>query len=80
MRHTRITTTSASLTVSENAAATTIGIAAPVDNKYSASQLTITVTSLPTDGTVMLADGVTQVYMGEILHRRSADRARILRY
>ena len=59
MRKNKITTTSATLTVSENAAATTIGLVAPVDTGYSGSQLTITVTGLPTDGTVLLADGVS---------------------
>jgi len=63
----KITTTSATLTVSENADATTIGLVAPVDTRYSASQLTIKVTGLPTDGTVLLADGVTKVYVGESL-------------
>src|SRR5216683_1464903 len=67
VRHGKITTTSASLTVPENASATTIGLVAPTDTQYSASQLTITVTGLPTDGTVLLADGVTKVYVGEIL-------------
>jgi hypothetical protein len=61
------TTTAASLRVTENAAATSIGIAAPTDPKYSASQLSVTVTGLPTDGTVLLSDGVTAVTSGEIL-------------
>ncbi len=61
-------TTAASLTVSQNAAATTIGISAPTDPNYSASQLTVTLTgTLPTDGTLYLADGVTTVTSGEIL-------------
>jgi hypothetical protein len=60
-------TTSSSLTVAENAAATAIGIAAPTDPNYSASQLTIKVIGLPTDGTVWLSDGVTAVYNGETL-------------
>src|SRR5260370_41210096 len=67
VRHGKITTTSASLTVPENASATTIGLLAPTNTQYSPSQLTITVTGLPTDGTVLLADGVTKVYVGEIL-------------
>ncbi len=67
MSRAKITTTSATLTVSENADATTIGLVAPVDTRYSASQLTIKVTGLPTDGTVLLADGVTKVYVGESL-------------
>ena len=61
-------TTTASLTVVANAPATTIGIAAPTDPNYSASQLTVTLTgTLPTDGNVYLADGVTAVTSGEIL-------------
>jgi len=40
-------TTAASLTVAENAGATAIGIPAPTDPNYSASQLTMTVTGLP---------------------------------
>src|SRR6266496_92526 len=67
MSRSKITTTSTTLTVDENTGATTIGLVAPVDTRYSASQLTIKVTGLPTDGTVFLADGVTTVYMGEIL-------------
>ncbi len=58
---------SASLTAAENSAATPIGIAAPTDPVYPASQLTVTVGTLPTDGTVTLADGVTPLTAGEIL-------------
>ena len=43
-----------SLTVAGNSGDTLIGIDAPTDSRYSAAQLTITVTALPTDGTVML--------------------------
>ncbi len=50
--------TGTALAVTENPAATPIGIAAPTDPNYSAAQLTITVTGLPTDGTVTLADGI----------------------
>src|SRR5260370_445969 len=60
-------TTSASLTVAENAAPTAIGVAAPTDPNYSASQLSIKVIGLPADGTVLLSDGVTQVTSGETL-------------
>ena len=60
-------TTPASLTVAENAAATAIGIAAPTDPNYSAAQLSVTVTGLPNDGTVYLADGTTAVTSGETL-------------
>ena len=60
-------TTAASLTVAENAGATAIGIAAPTDPNYSATQLTVTVNGLPSDGTVYLADGTTAVTVGEAL-------------
>jgi hypothetical protein len=43
------------------------GIAAPTDPNYSASRLSVTVTGLPTEGTVLLADGVTAITNGEIL-------------
>jgi large repetitive protein len=61
------TTTAASLTVAENAGATAMGIQAPTDPNYSASQLTVTVNGLPSDGTVYLADGTTAVTAGETL-------------
>ena len=63
----KLTTTVAALTVAENSGPTAIGIVAPKDTRYSSGQLTITVTSLPTDGTVLLADGVTAVFVGEML-------------
>jgi hypothetical protein len=62
-----LVTTAASLTVAENAAATAIGVATPSDLNYAASQLTVTVTGLPTDGTVYLANGTTAVTNGESL-------------
>src|SRR6185437_9684551 len=55
------------LTVAENAAATAINIPAPTDPNYAASQLTVTVTALPTDGKVLLANGTTPVTVGETL-------------
>src|ERR1035437_2675329 len=58
---------STSLTVSENSLATLIGIAAPVDSNYSSSALTVTVTALPSDGTILLADGITPVNLGQSL-------------
>ena len=61
------TTTTASLTVAGNAGATAIGIAAPTDPNYSATQLTVTVNGLPSDGTVSLAGGTTAVTVGETL-------------
>ena len=44
-----------------------LGIAAPSDPNYAASALTITVTSLPNNGTVTLADGTTAISAGETL-------------
>ena len=58
---------SASLTVAENSLATAIGIPAPVDTNYPSSALTVTVTALPADGIVLLADGLTPVSLGETL-------------
>jgi len=63
----RVTTTATTLTVAENSAATPIGIVTPVDSRYSASQLTVTVKALPTDGRIYLADGTTAVTVGEKL-------------
>jgi Domain of unknown function (DUF4082)/Cadherin-like domain/Bacterial Ig domain len=56
-----------SLTVSENRLATKIGIAAPVDSNYSSSALTVTVTALPSDGTILLADDITPISLGQSL-------------
>jgi hypothetical protein len=61
------TTSAGSLTVAQNSVPTRIGITAPTDPNYSASQLTVKVTGLPTDGTVLLSDGITQVMAGEVL-------------
>ena len=44
-----------------------MGIAAPIDPNYAASLLTVKVTGLPNDGTVLLSDGVTAVTSGETL-------------
>ena len=44
-----------------------LGLAAPSDPNYAASDLTITVTSLPGNGTVTLAVGATAVTSGETL-------------
>src|SRR5258708_13441331 len=60
-----LTTKANSLTVNENSGVTAIGILAPIDSLYSSTKLTITVTALPTDGTVYLSDGVTLVQVGE---------------
>ena len=60
------TVSSPTLTVARNAAATAIGIAAPTDPNYAASQLAVTVATLPTDGGVALADG-TAIAAGQAL-------------
>ena len=62
-----VTTTPGTLTVDENSPATSIEIAAPVDTRYSADRLVITVTGLPTDGTVLLSDGMTPIAIGQTL-------------
>ncbi len=61
------TTTAVSLTVAGNSAATAIGITAPTDNLDVASALTIKVAALPTDGTVLLSDGITAVSLNQVL-------------
>jgi autotransporter passenger strand-loop-strand repeat protein len=58
--------TSASLTVSANAGATPINISAPTDPNFTPSQLTITITDLPTDGTVTLSTGQA-VSVGQVV-------------
>jgi hypothetical protein len=55
------------LTVAPGQAATALGIAAPTDPNYIASQLIVTVTALPTDGTVDMADGVTPITLNQLL-------------
>ena len=55
------------ISVAMNQTATPLGIAAPYDAGFANSALTIKVTSLPTDGTITLADGVTAVTAGESL-------------
>src|SRR5581483_11766592 len=62
-----LTTTPDSLTVAQNAPATAMGIKAPTDSLYSATQLTVTMNGLPSDGSVFLADGTTAVTAGEKL-------------
>jgi hypothetical protein len=62
-----LTENSTSLSVAENGLATAILIPAPSDASYTSGQLTIIVTALPSDGTVLLADGITPVEVGEIL-------------
>jgi len=57
----------AALTVAVNSGATPIGIAAPTDSSFAASALSVQVTSLPANGTVLLLDGVTPVIAGGTL-------------
>ncbi len=64
-QNTTLVTTPRSLSVAENSGATPIGLAAPSDANFAASQLSVTVTALPTDGTVLLSDGATPVTLGE---------------
>ena len=58
---------SASLTVAENSLATSIGIATPVDTNYASSALSVSVTALPVDGTILLADGITPISLAQSL-------------
>src|SRR5262249_14527533 len=60
-------TSDPTLTVAPNSGAVAMGISAPTDSSYSASQLSVTVTGLPSDGTVLLPDGVTAVTTGQVL-------------
>jgi hypothetical protein len=60
-------TTPGHLTVSTSAGATPIGIYAPTDPNYSASQLSVRVAALPDGGRVTLSDGVTPVRVDETL-------------
>ena len=43
------------------------GIAAPVDTSFGSAALTVMVTALPSNGTILLADGVTPVNVGQSL-------------
>ncbi len=60
-------TTSGALTVAPGQAATTLNVPAPTDPNYAAAQLTATVTALPTNGTIDLADGVTPITLNQVL-------------
>src|SRR5207248_11425559 len=62
-----LATTPAFLSVLKNAAASPINIPGPTDANYASSQLSVKVTAMPTDGTVLLSDGVTAVIAGESL-------------
>ena len=60
-------TTPTSLTVAENGSAAPIDITTPTDAAFDTSDLAVTVTGLPTDGSVDLSDGVTPVTLDEAL-------------
>src|SRR5215831_3588534 len=62
-----LTASSRLLTVAKNSLTTAIAIPAPIDTKFASSALVVTVTALPSDGTVLLADGITPVTLGETL-------------
>ncbi len=55
------------LIVPAKSPATAIGIIAPSEPNYPSSRLSIKVSALPSGGTVMLADGLTPVTMGQRL-------------
>src|SRR5215813_3710396 len=55
------------LMVAPNSGATPIGIPAPTDPYFAAPQLSITVTGLPSDGAVLLSDGITAIAAGQTL-------------
>jgi hypothetical protein len=61
-------TSTTTLDVLPNAAATALGITAPTDASYpDTTQLAVQVEALPTNGTVTLSDGVTAVTANEVL-------------
>ena len=72
-----LTASSTSLTAAENSLATTIAIAAPSDTNFAASALVVTVTALPSNGTVLLADGITPISIGRDVDGSATDRAEI---
>jgi hypothetical protein len=58
---------SATSTLAETGRAKLLGTATPIDTNYSPSDLRVTVTSLPSNGTVLLADGLTPVHLTQSL-------------
>jgi hypothetical protein len=60
-------TTPVVLSVAANGGPTAINIAAPRDPQDAAANLTVKALGLPTDGRVLLADGVTPVMPGQVL-------------
>jgi hypothetical protein len=61
---------SISLIVSENSLAALIGIPEPRDTGFALSALTARVAVPLSSGTVLLADGVTSLILGQVHHRR----------
>ena len=59
--------TQTSLTVTQDAKATPVGIRPPRIRGYDASALSITILTLPTNGRILLADGVTPIAVGTSL-------------
>ena len=58
---------SATSTLAETGRARLLGTATPIDTNYSPSDLRVTVTGLPSNGTVLLADGLTPVHLTQSL-------------
>jgi hypothetical protein len=58
---------STSQTVAENSLATAIAFPESSDTDFASSALLVAVTALPSDGMVVLADGITPVTLGETL-------------
>jgi hypothetical protein len=61
-----LTENSTSLAVAQNSVPTPISIATPIDDSYGTSALSVTVTEMPSDGAVLLADGVHPVTRREL--------------
>jgi hypothetical protein len=61
-----LTENSTSLAVAQNSVPTPISIATPIDDSYGTSSLSVTVTEMPSDGAVLLADGVHPVTRREL--------------
>ena len=55
---------SSAITVDEDSTGTALGLEAPTDTDTPVADLIITVTELPTEGTIYFADGVTEVTEG----------------
>ena len=60
-------TTPGTLTVAPDQGATALGIQSPTDPNYATTALAATITALPTDGAIDLADGTTPISLGQVL-------------